>query len=215
MTVRYVLWDHDGVLVDTEPVFFEATARVLADRGAPFTHARWAELQANGQGIVRLIREAGLAADEPEIRRMRDRTYGELLAERDVLIEGATGVLARISARYPSVMVTTSLRRYVDQMHGGTGLLNHFRHVLTAEDCTRHKPHPEPYLRAMELLGATPDECVAIEDSPRGLSAARAAGLRCAVVRSRFMETALFPEAEIVLDSLGDFEAFVDRLAST
>lgn len=202
------------MLVDTEPVFFEATARVMADYGAPFTQERWADLQAHGQGIVRLIGEAGLNGSEPEIRRARDQIYGELLAQREVLIEGAPEVLARVSARYPSVMVTTSLRRYVDQMHGHTGLLANFRHVLTAEDCTRHKPHPEPYLRAMELLGASSHECVAIEDSPRGLASARAAGLRCAVVRSPFMEDAVFRDALVVLDSLADFEPFVDDLAS-
>ena len=203
--LQHVLWDHDGVIVDTEPVFFEATSRVLAEYDAPFTHDRWAELQAAGQGIVRLIQEAGLEGIESDIRRRRDEIYGTLLGEREVLIPGARDVVEEVTGRYPSVMVTTSLRRFVDQMHGASGLLEHFTHVLTAEDCSRHKPHPEPYLRAMRRLGSGPDRCVAIEDSPRGLAAARAAGLRCVVVRSRFMESANFDGAETVLDSIDDF----------
>lgn len=203
--LQHVLWDHDGVIVDTEPVFFEATSRVLAEHGAPFTHQRWAELQAAGQGIVRLIHEAGLEGTEAEIRRRRDEIYGTLLAEREVMIPGARSVVEEVTARYPSVMVTTSLRRFVDQMHGSTGLLDHFAHVLTAEDCARHKPHPEPYLRAMRQVGSEPGACVAIEDSPRGLASARAAGLRCVVVKSRFMASADFDGAEVVLDSIEDF----------
>lgn len=212
--LKHVLWDHDGVIVDTEPVFFEATSRVLADHGAPFTHDRWADLQAAGQGIVRLIQEAGLAGIEAEIRRRRDEIYGELLAERELLIPGARAAVEEVTFRYPSAMVTTSLRRFVDQMHGRSGLLDHFTHVLTAEDCTRHKPHPEPYERAMRQMGATPEECIAIEDSPRGLTAARAAGLRCVVVRSRFMANADFDGAAAVLDSIDDFAPLLSELES-
>lgn len=212
MTVRHVLWDHDGVIVDTEPLFFEATAHVLAEHGAPFSHEEWAVLQAQGQGIVRLIKEAGLTAEEAEIRRRRDEVYGALIATRDVFIPGARQVVESVSAKYPSVMVTTSLHRFVHQMHGHSGLLDHFAHVVTADDCTHHKPHPEPYLRAVELLGASVDECIAIEDSPRGLAAAKAAGLRCAVVRSSFMTAAVFDGAEIVLDHLSEFEGFLEQL---
>lgn len=210
--IQHVLWDHDGVIVDTEPLFFEATSRVLVEHGAPFSQARWAELQAAGQGIVRLIHEAGLEGVEAEIRRRRDEIYGSLIAERDVLIPGALAAVEEVTTRYPSVMVTTSLRRFVDQMHGPTGLLDHFRHVVTAEDCTNHKPHPEPYLSAMRRLGSEPEACVAIEDSPRGLAAARAAGLRCVVVRSDFMASTEFAGAEAVLDSIRDFVPYLAEL---
>ena len=215
MTVQFVLWDHDGVLVDTEPLFFEATQRVLADHGVVVDRDRWARLQAAGQGLVRLLDEArDVDVTQAEVRRMRDDVYAELLAERDVLIPGARRAVEEVAARYRSVMVTTSLRRYVDQIHGRSGLLEHFDHVVTAEDCARHKPHPEPYLRAMELVGAAPDACVAIEDSPRGLASARAAGVRCVVVRSDFIDPGGFDGAERVLDSVADFGPFLSRLGS-
>lgn len=214
MTIRNVLWDHDGVIVDTEPVFFEATSRVLAELGAPFDRPRWAELQAQGQGVVRLVEEAGLASNLAEIRRRRDEIYGSLLAERNVLIDGARRVVESVTRRYPSVMVTSSLRRFVDQMHGASGLLDHFRHVVTAEDCRKHKPNPEPYLKGLALMGAPADACIAIEDSPRGLASARAAGLRCVVVRSDFMDTADFEGAEVVLDDISDFESYLRATSS-
>ena len=88
--VNFVLWDHDGVLVDTEPLFFEATARALADHGVAVSHDRWAALQAAGSGIVRLLDEAeGIGVTQAEIRHIRDEIYAELLSQRDVLIPGA------------------------------------------------------------------------------------------------------------------------------
>ena len=213
MPVKFVLWDHDGVLVDTEPLFFEATARALADHGVAVSHDRWAALQAAGSGLVRLLDEAeGVGVTQTEIRHIRDEIYAELLSQRDVLIPGARRALEEIAVSYRSVMVTTSLRRYIDQIHGQTGLLEHFEHIVTAEDCSRRKPHPEPYLRAMDLIGATPEACVAIEDSPRGLASARAAGVRCVVVRSDFIGPGGFDGAERVLDQVADFGPFMAQL---
>jgi len=208
--VKFVLWDHDGVLVDTEPLFFEATARALADHGVAVSHDRWTALQAAGSGIVRLLDEAkGVGVTQAEIRYVRDEIYAELLSQRDVLIPGARRALEEISGSYRSVMVTTSLRRYIDQIHGQTGLLEYFEHIVTAEDCSKRKPHPEPYLRAMDLISATPEACVAIEDSPRGLASARAAGVRCVVVRSDFIGSGGFDGAERVLDQVADFGPFM------
>ncbi|MGY8779505.1 MAG: HAD family hydrolase [Longimicrobiales bacterium] len=197
MPVKFVLWDHDGVLVDTEPLFFEATARALADHGVAVSHDRWAALQAAGSGLVRLLDESeGVGVTHAEIRHVRDEIYA----------------VEEIARCYRSVMVTTSLRRYIDQIHGQTGLLEHFEHIVTAEDCSRRKPHPEPYLRAMDLIGATPEACVAIEDSPRGLASARAAGVRCVVVRSDFIRSGSFDGAERVLERVAQFGPFLAQL---
>jgi HAD superfamily hydrolase (TIGR01509 family) len=211
--VKFVLWDHDGVLVDTEPLFFEATARVLADHGVDVSRDRWAALQAAGKGIVRLLDEAeGVGVAQAEVRHIRDELYAELLSQRDVLIRGARRAVEEVTECYQSVMVTTSLRRYIDQIHGQTGLLKHFEHIVTAEDCSRHKPHPEPYLQAMALIGATPEVCVAIEDSPRGLASARAAGVRCVIIRSDFIGSGGFDGAEHVLDHVSEFGPFLAQL---
>ena len=211
--VNFVLWDHDGVLVDTEPLFFEATARALADHGVAVSRDRWAALQAAGSGLVRLLDEAeGVGVTQTEIRHIRDEIYAELLSQRDVLIPGARRALEEVAGSYRSVMVTTSLRRYIDQIHGQTGLLEHFEQIVTAEDCSRHKPDPEPYLRAMDLVGATPEACVAIEDSPRGFASARAAGVRCVVVRSDFIGSGSFDGAERILDRVAQFGPFLAQL---
>lgn len=215
MPIRHVLWDHDGIIVDTEPIFFEATARVMAKHGIRCDADRWAALQDGGRGIGRLLDEAGLdGRRRAEVRGMRDELYAELLAERSVLIPGARRTVETVTERFRSAMVTTSLRRYVDQMHRRSGLLDHFEHIVTAEDCARHKPHPEPYLHAMELLGATPETCVAIEDSPRGLASALAAGVRCVVVRTDFIAPERLRGADHVLESIQAFGPWLDGVST-
>ena len=203
MSTDFVLWDHDGVIVDTEPWFFEATRATLEDLGVDVSHEQWLRYQSRGQGLVRLVRESSAPdTDLAEIRSRRDDRYDELLRRNDVLIDGALDTLERVAEQRRMALVTTSLRRFVDQLHGDSSVLDHFDFVITAEDCERHKPHPEPYMRAMKLLGASPSHCVAVEDSPRGLTAAVAAGLRCVVVRSRFMQGSDFPGAHAVLDDI-------------
>ena len=96
-------------------------------------------------------------------------------------------------------------------MHSDTGLLRYFEFVLASEDCRQTKPNPEPYLLALERLRMKADNCVAVEDSERGLAAARAAGLRCLVIPNQMTRscdfrgaTAILPGAAAVLDALAD-----------
>ena len=208
MSAEYVLWDHDGVLVDTEPWFFEATRRTLRDYGVDVTKEDWLSCQAEGQGLAHLASRAGFGPlAVPGIRSVRDDLYETLLDENDVLIDGALDVLSHVGQHCRMALVTTSLRRFVDQLHANTTVLDHFEFVVTAEDCSKHKPDPEPYLRAMELLGATAARSVAVEDSRRGLASATAAGVRCFVVGSPFMATYDFEGAHAVLNDIRDLPA--------
>ena len=210
MDVDFVLWDHDGVFVDTERWFFEATRSTLRDFGVELSQAHWLTCQAQGLGLRKVMSASSAdRIDLPEIRRLRDDLYQELLESNDVLIDGATEALALLGDRLRMALVTTSLRRFVDQLHGGTSFLSHFEHVVTGEDCRQVKPHPEPYQRAMALLGADPEKSVAVEDSQRGLTSAISAGLRCFVVRSEFMATCDFQGAYAVLDDIRDLPAYL------
>mgnify|MGYP001819134828 CR=1 FL=1 len=206
--IEYVLWDHDGVLVDTEPWFFEATRRTLQDFGVEVTREEWLNCQAHGQGLAHLASKSGLGPhDVRGIRSVRDGLYETLLDENDVLIDGALDVLNHVGQHFRMALVTTSLRRFVDQLHASTTVLDHFEFVVTAEDCEKHKPDPEPYLRAMELLDATAPRSVAVEDSRRGLESASAAGVRCFVVDSPFMADYDFEGAHAVLNDIRDLPA--------
>ncbi|MCG8589223.1 MAG: HAD family phosphatase [Proteobacteria bacterium] len=205
MTFPYLLWDHDGVLVDTERWYFEATRSVLARLDIELSQARYLDLMAAGESCWDLARAEGLAGPELEARRnQRDALYQEFLRHQPIEIEGVAEVLDQLAGRHRMGVVTTARRADFDLIHAERRLLDHFEFALTVEDYERAKPHPAPYLAGLARFGARPQESVALEDSARGLRSARAAGLRCLVIHSAFTASQDFEGAWARVDSIRD-----------
>jgi HAD superfamily hydrolase (TIGR01509 family) len=108
-------------------------------------------------------------------------------------------------------VVTSSQRQHFDVMHADIGLTKYFEFVLAREDYGKTKPNPEPYVLALKRMGMNAEKCVAVEDSERGLAAARAAGLRCLVIPNKITRgctfsgaTAILPGAAAVLELLAE-----------
>jgi HAD superfamily hydrolase (TIGR01509 family) len=180
--LRAVLFDMDGLLVDSEPLWFEAECAVMATMGGSWTRADQLELTGGSLGhSVGYMRARALRPAEPELvgRWLLD-TMAALIAERGVpLMTGAAELLAGVAAAgIPMALVTSAQRRIMDAVIARTGLA--FGVTVCAEDVSRGKPDPEPYLRAAAALGQPPAGCVVLEDSPRGIAAAEAAG--CPVI---------------------------------
>lgn len=207
--IKAIFWDNDGVLVDTEHLYFEATQRILASIGIHLSEEDYLELfLREGRGAWHLAEERGVAADDiVRLRDERNALYGELLAEAPRLIEGVSDVLEALHGKYVMGVVTSSRKDHFDVIHRTTGLLKYFDFVLTASDFTHVKPDPEPYLRAVEASGVAADVCMAVEDSERGLLSATAAGIRCMIVPSRLTRRSLFAGAHKVLGRIGDVPA--------
>jgi HAD superfamily hydrolase (TIGR01509 family) len=109
-------------------------------------------------------------------------------------------------------VVTSSQRHHFDVMHADIGLTSYFEFELAREDCDRTKPNPDPYLLALERLGIRPESCVAVEDSERGLAAARAAGLRCLVIPNEITRSCNFQGATAILPGAASVLAAVNDL---
>jgi HAD superfamily hydrolase (TIGR01509 family) len=179
-----VFWDNDGVLVATEHLYFEATRRVLASAGVGLSDDDYVELfLRQNRGAWHLAESAGVPAHEIErLRHERDRVYAQLLAGGPHVIDGVADVLAALHGRVIMGVVTSSKREHFDIIHRDSGLLRYMDFVIAAGDYVEAKPHPEPYLKAIDISGRPAGACLAIEDSERGLAAATAAGLACVVV---------------------------------
>jgi HAD superfamily hydrolase (TIGR01509 family) len=199
-----ILFDNDGVLVDTEHLYFRANQETLAGVGVQLDAAAYVELfLREGRGAWHLARERGLGpADIDALRAARDRRYAELVAHADIVIPGVADIVPALARRYRLAIVTSSEPEPFARTHARTGLLPHFELVLAQGDYARSKPEPDPYLRAVERLGIAGDRCLVIEDSERGLRAAKAAGLRCWVVPSPLTAGGCFDAADAVLDNL-------------
>jgi HAD superfamily hydrolase (TIGR01509 family) len=214
MQKRYLLWDHDGVLVDTERWYFEATRTALARLDVPLSAERYLEIMTVGASCWDLARERGMG--DREIRRLRgerDALYQEFLRTQPIEIAGVAEVLAGLASRFRMAIVTTARRMDVDVIHEDRDLLRHFEFILTIEDYERSKPHPDPYLAGLARFGAQADEAVVVEDSARGLASARAAGVACLVVRSPFTASQDFSGAWRVIDSIRDLPGALSQTA--
>ena len=205
---KAIFWDNDGVLVDSEELYYEANRAVLAKAGVDFGRKDYAEISLQrGESVLALAAAKGLS--DEDVRRLRDERnaiYAGLLADE---VEPRPGIGACLTAmRMRDVkmgVVTTSLRAHFDAIHARTGFRDYFDFVLTREDVVRAKPDPEPYRKALELSGVDRKDCLVVEDSERGVRSARAAGLDVVVVPSSWTVEGRY-DGCTVLENLGDLE---------
>ena len=204
--MKTILWDNDGVLVDTEGLYFRATQIVLQTVDISLTPEQFKEISLRqGESTFRLAAEARIGADEiARLRAERDRIYAESLAAMSCVIDGAEEVLRSLHGRVRMGVVTSTRRKHFEIAHAKSGLTKYLDFIISHEDYLHTKPHPEPYLTAMARYGLRPEECVVVEDSERGLTAATAAGLPCLIVLSEWTRDGEFCRAYRVLESIRD-----------
>ena len=201
-----ILWDNDGVLVDTERLYFQATREVFAEVGVDLT----VELYFNyflsrSKGTSKLASAQGLS--EAKVATMRDKRnerYLRLLEQEEITIAGVRETLAALRPHFAMGIVTSSRHEHFEAIHRRTGLLEFFDFAVTRNDYERSKPAPDPYLAAVSRSGLPSKRCLAIEDAPRGLIAAQAAALDCWVIPSELTRGAAFPGATRILDLITD-----------
>ena len=206
--MQAVLWDMDGVLVDSEPLWTVAEVELARELGGEWTD----EVKALVVGtrldvsVPTILRFYGAADGPAEVERaagfLLDRMV-ELYATEPVLMPGAAELLAEVrAAGVPVALVSSSYRALVDSvLAGGVGP---FELTLAGDEVGQAKPSPEPYLTAAERLGVDPARCVVVEDSPSGVAAGEAAG--AAVVAVPSVPGVLFDPAprRLVASSLTD-----------
>lgn len=213
MSLKAILWDNDGVLVDTERLYFAATARVLATVGHELTREEYIRVSlTEGKSLFDLVDVS--RAEFEALRGERNAIYSELLAEGDLSIPGAKATLEALKGRVRMAIVTSSRRDHFQIIHRSTGMLPYFECVVDNEDYERSKPSPDPYLLGLERLGLRAEDCIAVEDSSRGMTAAVRAGLRCVVIPTDLTKDGDFEKAFRVLsrveEVVGTVEALVD-----
>jgi HAD superfamily hydrolase (TIGR01509 family) len=206
--IEAVVFDLDGVVVDSEHVWDAAREALARERGG-----RWhegAQQDMMGMSSVewsRYMHDVIGLKDPPEeisaevVRRL-EATYREELP----LIDGATEAVARLAERWPLAVASSSNRPIIDLVLGLSGLDRFFRVAVSSEEVSRGKPAPDVYLEAARRLGADPERSAAVEDSRNGILSARAAGMRVvAIPNTRFPpgEEAL-AAADVVIPSIGE-----------
>ena len=199
---KYILFDNDGVLVETEEFYYKASKRALKEFfDVDVTFDEYMKLMTDGKGVWL----AAPNATQNEItiaRNRRDLYYQEYLKNENLTIDGVHEILKELSSKYKMAIITTSRRVDFDIIHKGRGITDFMDFVLCVEDYPRSKPHPDPYLKGLELFGAKKEETIIIEDSERGLISANKAKIDCVIVHNEFTKTQDFSKATYKIDKL-------------
>lgn len=207
-----IFWDNDGVLMETEHLYYRANAEALSRVGVELSLDDFCRISLRrGESVLDLAVGPGRndrAADD--LRLVRDGIYFKLLGEEARVIPGVRDTLERLHGRFPMAIVTSCRRVNFLQMHRASGLLDYFDFILTREDYGASKPEPEPYLAACARAGFDPCRCLAIEDSERGVTSAARAGLAVAAIPGHMNRGGDFGAARWVLDGIHQLPELLD-----
>jgi HAD superfamily hydrolase (TIGR01509 family) len=201
---RHVVFDLDGVIVDSEPLHERVDHEYMARLGIPPDEALLTET------MGRRVRDL-----TDELAKRVGRPPDEVFAERETIFWGLverdgprpmpglhTAIAALQGAGLALAVATSGTRPYVEFVLERLGVRSAFEVVVSAEDVANGKPDPETYLRAAALLGAAPADCVALEDTVHGVTAARAAGLHAVAVPNALTAGMDFSAADAVVANL-------------
>jgi HAD superfamily hydrolase (TIGR01509 family) len=204
---KQILFDNDGVLVDTEHWYYTASAEVLDAFGFTLTAERYRDIMIQGQSAFLIAEEAGVPICETDRwRARRNELYQHYLRTEEITIAGVKEVLAELSRKYRMGIVTSALRCDFELIHASRGITEYMEFVLCSEDYPRAKPYPDPYLMGLERLGGEKHETIIVEDSERGLRSAVSAGIECIIVHNHFTATHDFSKATHRINSLAELE---------
>ena len=209
--LKAIIFDMDGVLVDSMRFQADAWAKAFQDAGINIVREDIYELEgSNDKRLIKSIFKEARKEPEPEhFERLPEKKRELLEFDRIIPFEGIPECLDELKRHFRLAMVSGSNRntvgKIVDKFFSG-----YFDVVINGSDLERGKPDPDPYLKALEMLGLTKNECMVIENAPLGITAAKRAGLYCVAVAS-MLEPEKVQHADLVLE---DHASLFDYLKS-
>ncbi|GBR09325.1 HAD family hydrolase [Asaia siamensis] len=213
--IRGILFDMDGVLLDSESLSLEAFVMAARDLGhdMPLAFARQM-IGLPGDACARLVVETyGPEVDLEALFRAQDKRLHDLVEAGGLILkQGVEPLLDYLDARkLPRAIATSSSRLRTETHLRHVGIYERFDAIITRDDVTRGKPDPEPYLRAAAAIGIEPAYCLAIEDSHNGARAAHAAGIRVIVVPDLMAPNEeIISKAHAIMDNLHEVRDFIE-----
>lgn len=204
-TIAALIFDFDGLLVDTETPAFESWRALYAEFGHDLALDLWKDALGTNQGFDALAHLATLVGDPFDREGLLARRIAlkRELSTSQPLLPGVREVLGQArDLSLPCAVASSSSREWVEDWLRRHAIRAAFACVYTAEDVAATKPAPDLFLAAAGCLGVAPGACLVFEDSPNGILAARAAGMRCVLVPGAITRQLALPPADLVLPSL-------------
>ncbi|HYY82196.1 MAG TPA: HAD family phosphatase [Actinomycetes bacterium] len=218
MELEAVVFDLDGVLIETEQVWDEVRERYVAERGGRWGPRATTDMMgmSSPEWSRYIAEELGVALDPAVVGREVLARMAARLAEAVPVVDGAVEVVRTVAGRWPLGLASSSNRPLIDLVLDRLGLAGSFRVTVSSEEVARGKPAPDVYLAAADRLGVAPAACAAVEDSGNGLRSATAAGMRVVAVPNRRFPPApeLLAAADAIVADLPELPATLARLAA-
>lgn len=206
MTIKAVFFDMDGVLVDSERYHIDAFVELFKRHGIALTKKDTAGIfgRLDEHIIEDLCKKKKIKCDIDEWGKEKRLIATDLMRRNKMsLFPGVKSLLVAVKKKYKVGLATSSSRQEAEIVLLKVGLRNSFDAILTREDVKTHKPSPEVYLKLCERFKLTPQDCVVIEDSIAGVTAAKKAGMRCIAVLNSF-PTSKLSEADFIVRRLDE-----------
>jgi HAD superfamily hydrolase (TIGR01509 family) len=208
VTVAAVVFDLDGVILDTEELWNEVREGLARERGGRWSDRAQQEMMGmSSTEWSRYMHDAvGLAESPEEINREVVSRMLDRYAQQLPLIDGAVAAVRRLAARWPLGLASSSNRELINRALDVSGLAPVFRATVSSEEVARGKPAPDVYLEVARRLGVDPERCAAVEDSANGIRSAHDAGMRVVAIPNLAYPPPpdALALAAVVLDSIGE-----------
>jgi HAD superfamily hydrolase (TIGR01509 family) len=206
--IEAVIFDLDGVLIDSEHVWDDVRQELAEERGGRWHDQASRDMMGmSSHEWSRYMHDViGLSESAEEINAEVVRRMEAVYRERVPLLPGAVEAVERLAARWPLGLASSSNRELIDLVLETSGLDGSFKAVVSSEEVPRGKPAPDVYLEAARRLGVEPTQCAAVEDSENGIRSAKAGGMRViAIPNPRYppADEAL-ADADVILRSTAD-----------
>lgn len=215
--VKAIIFDVDGTLLDTERIYMQAWKDAAASMGYKMTDALLQKTRAiSSKEAARIFEEEiGNGFSYKAVRPLRVQIAEEIIArESPILKPGAAELLRYLKEKGILMAVASSTHVDATREHlNASHILGYFQAVVGGDMVENGKPHPDIFLKAAQLLGIAPEDCIVVEDSPAGIRAAVSAGMPAVLVPDQAAITQEIRDiSSVVLDSLNEMPAYLNRL---
>lgn len=206
---RAVIWDMDGIIIDSAPYHLKAWQEVFSKRGLNFTgdDFRSSFGMRNDTIIGGFLGEGASDEEIAAIGREKEASFRLKIRQNPRPLPGVVALMATLAERDLKMAIASSApRENIELVIDTLGIARHFLVIISEKDVTRGKPEPDGYLLAAKRLGVKPENCLVIEDAIVGVTAARRAGMHCLAVTNSHPRDSL-SDADLVVDSLEEISA--------
>lgn len=213
-----IIWDMDGVIVDTAPYHFKSWRYVFRKRGIDFTEADFKrKFGQRNDAIIRSTIGSNIADNEMEaIAREKEEYFRRIVWDNVKPLPGATELIKTLAEQgFKMAVASSAPPENIQLLLGSLGITGYFQQVVSGREVTESKPSPQIFLLAAKKLGVARENCIVIEDAIAGVAAAKKAGMFCIAVTTTNPRESL-READLVIDSLAELRVIsLEQLIAT